>query len=58
MARANLIRKLLSIPGRLFAILVVTFLVIQLAPTGPVDRLLGRLHEWLTDDGIPRGPLR
>jgi ABC-type microcin C transport system permease subunit YejB len=57
--RSYLVRKLLSIPAKLFAVLVVTFLIIQLAPTGPLDRLLMSLHEWLIDDGTPpAGPLR
>jgi ABC-type microcin C transport system permease subunit YejB len=56
--RTSPIRILLSIPARLFAVLVVTFLVIQLAPGGPVDQMLTRLHEWLIDDGIDRGPIR
>jgi ABC-type microcin C transport system permease subunit YejB len=59
MLRGSLVRTLLTIPARLFAILVVTFLIIQLAPTGPVDRLLTAVHEWLVYDGIsPSGPLK
>jgi ABC-type microcin C transport system permease subunit YejB len=56
--RSSQIRILLSLPSRLFAILLVTFLIIQLAPGGPVDQALTRLHEWLIDDGIDRGPIR
>jgi ABC-type microcin C transport system permease subunit YejB len=56
--RSSQIRILLSLPTRLFAILLVTFLIIQLAPGGPVDQALTRLHEWLIDDGIDRGPIR
>jgi ABC-type microcin C transport system permease subunit YejB len=56
--RTSSIRILLSIPGRILAILLLTFLVIQLAPGGPVDQILTRLHEWLIDDGIDRGPIR
>jgi hypothetical protein len=56
--RAHLITKLLSISAQFFAMLLVTFLVIQLAPGGPVDQMLTRLHEWLIDDGIDRGPIR
>ena len=56
--RSSQIKILLAVPTRLFAILLVTFLVIQLAPGGPVDRVLTRLHEWLIDDGIDRGPIR
>jgi ABC-type microcin C transport system permease subunit YejB len=56
--RSSQIRLLLSVPTRLFAILLLTFLVIQLAPGGPVDQALTRLHEWLIDDGIDRGPIR
>jgi ABC-type microcin C transport system permease subunit YejB len=58
MMRSSQTKILLSVPTRLFAILLVTFLVIQLAPGGPVDRVLTRLHEWLIDDGIYRGPIR
>ena len=35
--RSSQIKILLAVPTRLFAILLVTFLVIQLAPGGPVD---------------------
>ena len=56
--RTSTVRILLSVPARLFVILLVTFLVTQLAPGGPVDDMLTRLHEWLIDDGIDRGPIR
>ena len=56
--RTSPIRILLSIPVKLFTILLVTFLVVQLAPGGPVEQMLTRLHEWLIDDGIDRGPIR
>jgi ABC-type microcin C transport system permease subunit YejB len=56
--RSSPTRILLSVPARLFAILLVVFLVIQLAPGGPVDQILTGLHEWLIDDGIDRGPIR
>jgi ABC-type microcin C transport system permease subunit YejB len=52
------IRVLLSVAMKVFAILLVTFLVIQLAPGGPVNEMLTRFHEWLIDDGIDRGPIR
>ena len=56
--RISPIGILLAVPARLFTILLITFLVIQLAPGGPVDEMLTRLHEWLIDDGIDRGPIR
>jgi ABC-type microcin C transport system permease subunit YejB len=56
--RTSPIRFLISISARLLAVLVVTFLVVQLAPGGPIDHMLTRLHEWLIDDGNDRGPIR
>ena len=56
--RISPISFLLAVPARLLTILLITFLVIQLAPGGPVDEMLTRLHEWLIDDGIDRGPIR
>jgi len=56
--RSSQIKILLAVPTRLFTILLVTFVVMQLAPGGPVDQALARLHEWLIDDGIDRGPIR
>ena len=53
--RSSQISILLSVPTRLFTILLLTFLVIQLAPGGLVDQAFTRLHEWLIDDGIDRG---
>jgi alkanesulfonate monooxygenase SsuD/methylene tetrahydromethanopterin reductase-like flavin-dependent oxidoreductase (luciferase family) len=38
--RSSQIKILLAVPTRLFAILLVTFLVIQFAPGGPVDQTL------------------
>jgi ABC-type microcin C transport system permease subunit YejB len=58
MSRGSLVRKLLTIPARLFAILFVMFLIIQLAPSGPVDRLLTSVYEWSVYDGIPPSGVR
>jgi ABC-type microcin C transport system permease subunit YejB len=45
-------KKLLSVGARLFAILVIMFLLSQIAPGGPIAQLLARLHDWPADSRI------
>ena len=47
---AYIVRRLLLIPPTLLGILVINFVVIQAAPGGPVEQLIGRL----TGEGASR----
>jgi hypothetical protein len=57
--RAHPLRTLLSIAARVLAILVMVFLVIQLAPGGPVDVWLTDLYwQQVYEGSPPTGPIR
>jgi ABC-type dipeptide/oligopeptide/nickel transport system permease component len=51
-------KKLFSIGAKLFAILLIMFLVIQIAPGGPIAQILAQLPDWPADSRIMLiGPL-
>jgi ABC-type microcin C transport system permease subunit YejB len=57
-ARRHLVSTLLRLGINLLAIWLVTFLVIQLAPGGPVDQLLPRFYDNGEIDGPPTPGIR
>ncbi len=58
MSRGHAVRKLLRFGVGLCGLLLVLFLVIQLAPGGPVDRFFFGLYERAIIRTAPSGPIR
>jgi ABC-type microcin C transport system permease subunit YejB len=58
MSQGHLIRTLLRFGARLCGILLVLFLVMQLAPGGPVDRFFFDLYEAAIMRDASGGPIR
>jgi microcin C transport system permease protein len=53
MTLSYLIKRILLIIPTLFGIMLITFIIIQFAPGGPIDHILARINS----QGLPAGDM-